>query len=189
MIIRGADGNDEQRISEMEDRLCRKYRLSRKLLYRTLAHADFHRMYKDPAKYWSIPCYAAFSGKVLTHNLAHGPLNALLGDFARGCEAHRRSWDSVGFELFKNEGPEVPERRQFRDHVAIAHRYACVLADDYIFPDEELAGKLTEVQLVELNDYLDFVSKECPIPAGKMARLAAKRQLEDLARSRRAFQK
>jgi len=45
------------------------------------------------------------------------------------------------------------------------------------------------VQLVELNDYLDFVSKECPIPAGKMARLAAKRQLEDLARSRRAFQK
>jgi hypothetical protein len=49
MIIRGADGNDEQRIVEMENGLCRKYRLSRKLLYPVLQHADFHQTWKDPS--------------------------------------------------------------------------------------------------------------------------------------------
>jgi hypothetical protein len=178
MIIRGADGDDEEKIVEMEIGLCRKYRLARRALYPTLQHADFHRTYKDPERFWTSVCYAAFSGVVLSHNLAHKSLNALLQDFAQESEAHHASWNVVQAEAMCGGSRD----RQLRNHTAIALRYACAVADDYVLPGPDVIGRLTPEQFRELNDYVQFVSEQL-IPAGKYARLACKRQLDDLSRS------
>jgi hypothetical protein len=180
MIIRGSDGDDEEKIVEMEIGLCRKYRLSRKSLYSVLRHGDFHRTYKDPERFWTPVCYAAFSGKLLSHNLAYGPLSVLLADFALESEAHGASWRAVQWEEMSAGSPY---RRSLRDSVAIAHRYACCVADDYAFPAPDIVERLTPDQFRQFNDYLAYVSEHALIPAGKYARLACKRQLDDLSKS------
>lgn len=180
MIIRGSDGDDEEKIVEMETGLCRKYRLARKSLYPVLRHADFHQTYKDPERFWAPACYAAFSGKLLSHNLAHGPLSALLADFARESEAHGASWRAVQAEEMRTGSPS---RRSLRDYVAIGLRYACAVADDYALPDADILDRLSPEQFEQFNDYLQFVSEHALIPAGKFARLACKRQLDDLSKS------
>lgn len=179
MIIRGSDGDDEEKIVEMEASLCRKYRIARKLLYPVLRHADFHRTYSDPERFWTPVCYSAFSGRLLSHNLGFGPLSALLADFARESEAHGASWQAVHTEDIRTKAFE----RTLRDHVAIGHRYACAVADDYAFPVPDILGWLTPAQFREFNDYLAYVSEHALIPAGKHARLACKRQLDDLSKS------
>jgi hypothetical protein len=179
MIIRGSDGDDEEEIVEMEAGLCRKYRIAKKLLYPALRHADFHQTYKDPERFWTPVCYAAFSGKLLSHNLAHGPLRALLADFTRESEAHGASWRAVQVEEIFAKAFE----RTLRDHVAVGHRYACAVAADYVFPDPDILGRLTPDQFRQFNDYLAYVSEHALISAGKYARLACKRQLDDLSKS------
>jgi hypothetical protein len=179
MIIRGVEGDDEEIVAEMESRLCRKYRLSRKLLYPALGHADFHSYYKDPARFWSAPAYAAFSGTLLPHTLAYEQLNALLADFAEACDAHAASWNRVSVDaIFARSG----DRRE-RDHVAAAYRYTCAVADDYRFPNLEFLGQLTPAQFAELDAYLNYISKERLIPACKQARQACQRQINDLSRA------
>lgn len=177
MIIRGNDGDDEEKIAAMETGLCRKYRLARKLLYPVLRHADFHRTYADPERFWKPVCYAAFSGKLLSHSLAYGTLSALLADFARESEAHGASWHAVQVEDMR------ALERILRDHVAVAHRYACAVADDYVLPAPDLLERLNPDQFREFNDYLAFISERALIPAGKFARLACQRQLDDLSKS------
>jgi hypothetical protein len=179
MITRGSDGDDEEKIVEMEAGLCRKYRIAKKLLYPALRHADFHQTYEDPERFWTPACYAAFSGKLLSHNLAYGPLSALLADFARESEVHRASWQAVQVEGMFSRAYE----RTLRDHVAIGHRYACAVADDYAFPAPDLVERLTPDQFRQFNDYLAYVSEHALIAAGKFARLACKRQLDDLSKS------
>lgn len=98
MIIKGANGNDEQRISQMEEGICRRNRIARRQLYPALCQADFHETYKDPARFWSPPCYAAFSGKVLTHRLGYEGLKALLEDFTHERELLRPSWAVVAWD-------------------------------------------------------------------------------------------
>jgi hypothetical protein len=179
MIIRGADGDDDEKIAEIEAGLCRKYRLSKKMLYPALRHADFHRAYKDPERFWAPVCYAAFSGTLLSHNLAYGPLSVLLKDFTRESEAHGASWRAAQAE----EMSAGSLRRSLRDHVAIAYRYTCAVANDYSFPSSDILGVLTPDQFRQFNDYLAYVSEHALIPACKYARLACQRQLDDLSKS------
>jgi hypothetical protein len=184
-----------------EGSLCQRYGLkSMELLYEAIRHGDFHQTYKDPAQYWTGANYAAFSGVIVSHRLTPQKLRALMADFCdrrdfgravkkqiTASEFQTQIKDALtenAFESFENERPEVPDRRRVRDHVAIGYRYACVLADDYLFPDPLLPGKLTPAQLQDLNAYLEFVATECKIPSAKITRLTAKRQLDDLAMSR-----
>jgi transcriptional regulator with XRE-family HTH domain len=190
-------------LEEWEALLCSRYGLkSMTGLYESLRHADFHQKWKDPAQYWTRASYAAFSGAIITHRLTPEKLRNLLADFHGRRDfglAAKKQMTAREFqaqiedalredvaESFNNQGPEITDRRQVHDHVAVAHRYACAMADDYVWPprDAYIAGEMTPAQLVELNSYLEFVATECKIPAAKITRLAAKRQLDDLARSR-----
>jgi hypothetical protein len=178
MIIQSDPEGDEQ-IQAMEERLARTYRLAPKDLYAVLRHADFHRTWKDRPQDWNAAAYAAFSGEVLTHTLDHERLKGLLADFDGERASHRTAWEASSIEdLQKGE-----RRRQYRNHVAIAHRYACAVASDYVFPVPDILDRLTPDQFRQFNDYLAYISEHALIPAGKLARLACQRQLDDLARS------
>jgi hypothetical protein len=179
MIIQGAEGDDLGRIEDMEADLCRKHRVGKKLLYPILRQADFHRTYQDPPEFWTTPAYAAFSGVLLTHKFGFEQLKSLLSDFTAQHLLISASWAAVA----SGELSETSLNRAYRDHVAIAHRYACAVANDYAFPTPDLLGRLTAEQFQQFNAYLEYVSTKCLIPAGKHARLACARQLRDLERS------
>jgi hypothetical protein len=181
MIIQ-SDPEGDETIEEMEERLASTYRIARKDLYSALQHADFHRTYQDPPEHWNSAAYSAFSGEVLTHTLGCERLTDLLADFTREREARRAAWEAISFEDLQSKGAP---RRQYRNHVAIAHRYACTTAADYVFPVADLMGRLAPEQQAQLNSYLAWIGEHALNPAGKMARLACQRQLEDLAKSTR----
>jgi hypothetical protein len=179
MIIQGADGDDLARIEDMEADLCRKDRVSKKLLYPILQQADFHWTYQDPPEFWTAPAYAAFSGTLLNHKLGFEQLESLYSDFTSQRLLIDASWAAVvARELIKNKS-----HRSDRNHVAIAHRYACAVADDYTFPAPDLLGRFSAQQYEQFTDYLDYVSTERRIAAGKHVRQACERQLTDLAKS------
>jgi hypothetical protein len=183
MIIQGAEGDDLARIEDMERDLCRKYKVRRKLLYPILQQADFHRTYQDPPEFWTAPAYAAFSAVLLAHELAFKQLKSLISDFTTQRLLMDKSWAAVATRhLIKNES-----ERTYRNHVAIAHRYACCVANDYSFPEPYLLGRFTIEQYLEFNSYLEYVTR-CLIPAGKHARLACARQLNDQEKSHHAMQ-
>ena len=75
--------------------------------------------------------------------------------------------------------------RAYRDHVAIVMRYASATADDYVFPEPDLLGRFAAQQYEQFNAYLEHVSSQCRIVAGKHVRLACARQLKDFALSHR----
>lgn len=181
MIIQGAEGDDLARIEDMERDLCRKHKVGRKVLYPTLRQADFHRTYQDPPEFWTTPAYTAFSGVLLTHKLGFDQLKSLLSDFTAQRLLMTASWAAVA----SGELSEKPLNRAYRDHVAIAHRYACAVANEYTFPEPDLLGRLTPEQFQQFNAYLEYVSLRCRIPAGKYVRLACARHLNDLATSHR----
>jgi hypothetical protein len=64
-------------------------------------------------------------------------------------------------------------------------RYASATADDYVFPEPDLLGRFTAQQYEQFNAYLEHVSSQCRIVAGKHVRLACARQLKDFALSHR----
>lgn len=177
--------------------LCKQYRLeSTEVLYQAVAHADFHSTYQDPTRYWTIASYSAFTCAVVRQRLSPERLQNLCTDFqARrdfGLAAKKdmaapefaEQLDQALTEYAIEEVlEEAPVMRQVRDFVAIGFRYACCVADDFIWLDPLLPGRLTAEQMIELNDYVNFVSTKCRIPAGKPARQACQRQLDDLAKS------
>jgi hypothetical protein len=177
-------GPDDQTILEMEETLCRRYRLSRKMLYPALRHADFHKTYKDPARYWNVAAYGAFSGEVLRHKLEYEGLERLLQDFKRARELHRSSWATVVAGGLAENAAD----RTYRNHWAIAHRYCCAVADDYAFPEPNLLERFTAEEFEQFNAYLEYVSSRCRISAGKHVRQACARQLDDREKSHRAVQ-
>jgi hypothetical protein len=182
MIIRSANGDDLTTIQDMEVDLCRKHRVGRKLLYPTLRHADFHRTYQDSPEHWNAAAYAAFSGEVLMHKLGFEQLKSLYSDFTAQRLLLSASWANVVFEELLN----LPAaKRAYRNHIAIALRYACAVADDYVFPESDLLRKFTAAQFEQFNAYLEYVATERRIPACTEVRLACARQLNDLARSHR----
>jgi hypothetical protein len=97
---------------------------------------------------------------------------ALLEDFSLESEARRASWRVV----------QAEKMNALRDHIAIAHGYACATANDYVFPAADIIGRLTPDQFRQFNGYLSYVSEHALIPVCKMARLARRRQLNDLAK-------
>src|SRR2546422_8626436 len=127
MIIRSADGDDEERIQEMEAELCRRHRNRRKQLYPILRHADFHNTRNDRPEHWHPAAYAAFSGTLLKHKLGYEELKALLDDFVRERERHLASWNAVIAEDLQRRSTE----RSPRDYVAISHRYMCGVVGKY----------------------------------------------------------
>jgi hypothetical protein len=181
VIIQGADGDDLGRIEDMERDLCRKHKVGRKSLYAILRQADFHTTYQDPPEHWTTPAYAAFSGVLLTHKLGFDQLKSLHSDFNVQRLLLGASWAAVAAGELKDK----PLNRGYRDHVAIAMRYACAVADDYVFPEPDLLGRFTAQQYEQFNAYLEHVSSECRIVAGKYVRLSCARQLKDLALSHR----
>jgi hypothetical protein len=181
MIIQGAEGDDLARIQDMEADVARKHRIGRKALYATLRHADFHRTYQDPPEHWTTPAYAAFGGVLLTHKLGFDQLKSLYSDFTAQRLLMSASWAAVA----SGELSEKPLNRAYRDHVAIAHRYACAVANEYTFPEPDLLGRMTPEQFQQFNFYLEYVSSRCRIPAGKYVRQACARHLNDLGTSHR----
>src|SRR5512133_364738 len=181
VIVKGAAGDDLAKIQDMEYDLCRKHRIAKKLLYLILQHADFHRTYQDPPEFWTPPAYAAFSGVLLAHKFGFEQLNSLHSDFTCQRLLMHASWGAV----VARDLIESKSHRSCRNHVAIAHRYACAVADDYTFPAPDLLGRFSAEQYEQFNDYLEYVSTKCRIPAGKAARQACARQLTDLAESHR----
>jgi len=179
MIVQGAAGDDLAKIQDMEYGLCRRHRVARKLLYPTIRHADFHRTYEDPPEHWNAAAYAAFSGDVLAHKLAFEQLKSLYSDFTAQRFLLSTSWAAVTATEFQGK----PLNRAYRDHVAIAMRYACAVADDYVFPEPDLLGKFNSQQFEQFNAYLEYVSTKSRIIACKQVRQACARQLSDLERS------
>jgi hypothetical protein len=179
VIIQGAAGDDRAKIQEMEYDLCRKHRVGKKLLYPILQQADFHRTYSDPPEFWTTPAYAAFSGVLLNHKLGFEQLNSLHSDFTSQRLLMHASWGAVA----ARELMEKKSYRSYRNHTAIAYRYACAVADDYMFPEPDLLGRFSAQQYEQFNSYLDFVCTKRKIAAGKHVRQACARHLADLAKS------
>jgi hypothetical protein len=182
MIIQGAAGDDLTKVESMEHDLCRKHRIGRKLLYPTLRQADFHATYQDPPEHWTTPAYSAFSGVLLAHKLGFEQLKSLHSDFNVQRLFLAESWAAVAAGEFLRD---KPLKRAYRDHVAIALRYASACADDYVFPEPDLLGRFTAQQYEQFNAYLEYVATNCRIVVGKEVRQACARQLTDLARSHR----
>jgi hypothetical protein len=181
MIIKSAAGDDLARIEDMERDLSRKHKVGRKSLYAILRHADFHATYQDPPEHWMPAAYSAFSGVLLTHKLGFEQLKSLHSDFNVQRLLMSASWSAVA----SGELSEKPFNRAYRDHAAIAHRYACAVANEYtLHPD--LLGRLTAEEFEQFNTYLEYVSSRCRIPAGKYVRQACARHLRDLERSHRS---
>ncbi len=184
MIIRSPNGDDLTKVQDMEADLCRKHRVGKKLLFPILQQADFHWTYQDPPEFWTARAYCAFSGTLLNHKLGFDQLKSLYSDFTTRRLLMHASWAAVAArELMENQS-----HRSYRNHVAIAHRYASCVANDYSFPEPYLLGRFTMEQYLELNAYLEYVSTRSLIPAGKHARLACARQLNDREKSHRAVQ-
>jgi hypothetical protein len=196
-------------LENWERRLCARYTLkSTEVLYEALRHADFHETGNGPSEpdkleHWNLASYAAFSGVVVRHKLGPEQLQDLLAHFrARhdlGLAAKRKlstaefaeeiedALTEEGFKSFDHDGPYT---RQLCDYIAVAHRYACATSGRYDFPPREpcIAGLMTpaEQELAFAPDGFVACVMEKGNPAGKWARLACERHLEDLLKSRAA---
>jgi hypothetical protein len=131
--------------------------------------------YEDPPEHWTTPAYSAFSGLLLTPKLGLDQLKSLHSDFNIQRLLLRPLWAVV----LAGELKDKRLNRAYRDHVAIVMRYASATADDYVFPEPDLLGRFAAQQYEQFNAYLEHVSSECRIVAGKHVRLACARQLKD----------
>jgi hypothetical protein len=190
-------------LQQWESVLCQKYALTDvEMLYEALRQANFHSgcgvvKVADPPRFWTPGAFAAFSGVIVEHRLSPEQLRALLADFngrvslgiaaardmteAEFAEQASEALNEQAFEELAGDGPML---RQERNHCADAFRYMVCVADDYLFPVANLPGLLTAAQLVQMNDFLEYVSSRCLIPACKQVRQACQRQIDDLQRSR-----
>jgi hypothetical protein len=192
--------------------LCKRYGLdSTEALYEALRHADFHNTgsgagMPDELQYWHLAAYASFSGTIVRHQLSPEDLKDLLETFASRNDLGLAKKKNVsvaefteqieegltedGFEEFVQEGGRNLTKtgphniRRLRDHVAIGFRYACCVANDYIWPDPYLSGKLTRAQMEQLNQYLEFIYTKRLIPACKYVQAAGQRHIDDLIKAR-----
>jgi hypothetical protein len=137
-----------------EKRVCVRYKLkSTEELYEAVRHADFHETgsghnLPDKIEDWNLSAYAAFSGVIVRHRLSPEQLRDLLAEFRARHDfglAAKKNMSAAEFveeidealteaafkALVERDGPDM---RQVRDHVAIAHRYACACARKYYPP-------------------------------------------------------
>jgi len=133
--------------------LCKRYGLeSTEVLYEALRHADFHNTgsgagKSDELKHWNLAAYAAFSGTMVRHRLSPERLKDLRGTFESRRDlgvAKKKNLSAAEFseqieEALTEEGwdaitKDVSDMRQIRDHLAIAHKYACAITQKYYPP-------------------------------------------------------
>jgi hypothetical protein len=165
-------------IEQMDRRLMRESQVrSAADLYALLRQADFHDTFSDPLEHWNVATYAAFSGTVLDRELSGVQLRGLLHSFRTQKEHCPDAW---GAKVVQEIEADIHLHSE-RDHVAIGFRYACEIADNYIFPQTDLMGRLDDRQRDQLNNYLDYVQKNRNV-AGRLAASAARRQLNDLVK-------
>jgi hypothetical protein len=186
-----------------ESALCAKYGLDdTPMLYSALRHGHFHKgaganPTPDPPKYWNSGAYAAISGEIAEHGLSPKELCELLADFDErrdlglakekdmtAAEFSEQISDAFAEQVFAELATDGPILRHEQNHCASAFRYMVCVADDYLFPVPNLPGFLTATQRVQMNDFLEYLEKNCLIPSCKQVKLAAQRQIDDLQRSR-----
>ncbi len=165
-------------IEQMDARLSKKHKLSPEDLYPALRHANFHKSFDDAPEWWTIGAYASFSGECLSHKLGCEQLKALLEDFDQARAALVHGWPvAVGF-IAKLKA----KHRSYENASAVAHRYACQRAGDYIFPDNKTPDLKSKTKFEQLDSYVNYVMS-LPVIANKFEKLAAKRHINDLKRS------